>query len=79
MGAVSASDAEREIAVCRVDNNQQFEVPVSVAPTSLKLGDKVTIATSGTEVTATTTDGVATIINLNGAKVAGDKIVVRFA
>lgn len=79
LGAVSASDAEREIAVCRVDNNQQFEVPVSVAPTSLKLGDKVTIATSGTEVTATTTDGVATIINLNGAKVAGDKIVVRFA
>lgn len=79
LGAVSASETEREIAVCRVDNNQQYEVPVSAAPTTLKVGDKVTIATSGTEVTSTTTDGVATIVNLNGAAKTGDRIVVRFA
>lgn len=79
LGAVSAAATEREIAVCRVDNNQQYEVPVSAAPTALKVGAKVTINSTGTEVTATTTDGVATIININGAKAAGDTVVVRFA
>ena len=78
LSAVSDSAEEREIAVCRVNGNQQYEVPVSAAPTALVVGAKVTINTTGTEVTATTTDGVATIVNLCGAKAAGDKIVVRF-
>lgn len=78
LSSVSDTATEREIAVCRVSGNQQYEVPVSAAPTSLVVGAKVTINTNGTEVTATTTDGVATIVNLCGAKAIGDTIVVRF-
>ena len=55
-----------------------FAVPVSAAPTSLKVGDKVTVNSDGVQVTATTTNGVATIVSLNGAKAAGDTIIVRF-
>ena len=56
-----------------------YETPVvGEAPTSLKVGQKVTISGDGTGVTATTTDGVATIVDLLGAAAAGDFIQVRF-
>ena len=77
IGQLGASDADRRIAVCRVESNQVYEVPVTAAPTSLKTGDKVTIHTDGLQVTATTTSGVVTIEALNGASAAGDTIVVR--
>ncbi len=77
IGQLSASDASRKVAVCRVAPNQVYEVPVTAAPTSLKVGDKVTINTDGLQVTATTTSGVITIEALNGAAAAGDTIVVR--
>ena len=77
MGQVSASDANRKVAVCRVESNQVYEVPVTAAPTSLKVGDKVTLHTNGLQVTATTTSGVVTVESLNGASAAGDTIVVR--
>ncbi len=67
-----------EIAVGRVEPNQLYEVPVTAAPTSLKVGNKVTLS-SGTGVTATTTDGVAEIVSLNGATAAGDTVIVRFS
>jgi hypothetical protein len=54
-----------------------YEVPVTAAPTALKVGDKVTIHTDGLQVTATTTSGVITIESLNGATAVGDTIVVR--
>lgn len=78
MGEVSANDTDRNIAVCRVESNQIFEAPITAAPTSLNVGDKVTLADTGLGVTATTQSGVATIVSLNGAAVAGDKILVRF-
>lgn len=77
IGQRAANDAERKVAVCRVESNQVYEVPVTAAPTALKVGDKVTIHTDGLQVTATTTSGVVTIEDLNGATAAGDKIVVR--
>ena len=77
IGQVGASDANRKVAVCRVESNQVYEVPVTAAPTSLKVGDKVTLDTDGLRVTATTTSGVVTIESLNGATAAGDTIVVR--
>ena len=77
MGQVGASDANRRVAVCRVESNQVYEVPVTAAPTALKVGDKVTLHTDGLQVTATTQGGVITVENLNGAAVAGDTIVVR--
>ena len=77
IGQVGASDANRKVAVCRVESNQVYEVPVTAAPTALKVGDKVTVHTDGLQVTATTSSGVVTIESLNGATVAGDTIVVR--
>lgn len=77
IGQLEASDANRKVAVCRVESNQVYEVPVTAAPTSLKVGSKVTIHTDGLQVTATTTDGVVTVESLNGATAAGDTIVVR--
>lgn len=77
MASLSADATKRKIAVCRVEKNQVYEVPVTAAPTSLNVGDKVTLNTDGLQVTATTTSGVVTIVNLNGATAAGDKVVVR--
>ena len=77
MGSVSADATARTVAVCPVAENQLYEVPVSAAPASLVVGDKVTLHTDGMQVTATKTDGVVTIVNTNGAAAAGDKIVVR--
>ena len=77
MADLTAAAAKRTIPVARVASNQIYEVPVSAAPTSLKVGDKVTLHTDGLQVTATTTSGVVTVENLNGATAAGDKIVVR--
>ena len=79
MGELSASATKRNIAVCRVEPNQVFEVECSASPSSLVPGDKVTITTDALGVTATTTSGVATVVNTNGAALAGDKITVRFS
>ena len=77
IGQLGASDANRKVAVCLIEKNQVYEVPVTAAPTALKVGDKVTIHTDGLQVTATTTSGVVTVENLNGATAAGDTIIVR--
>ena len=77
MADLSATATKREIPVARVEKNQIYEVPVTAAPTSLKVGDKVTLHTDGMQVTATTTDGVITVEDLNGATAVGDKIIVR--
>lgn len=77
MASVGEDDEKRRIAVCRVETNQVWEVPITAAPTSLNVGDKVTLYTDGLQVTATTTSGVVTIVDLNGATAAGDKVVVR--
>ena len=77
MGVKSADDDNRSIPVCRVEKNQVYAVPVTAAPTSLAVGSKVTVHTDGLQITATTTDGVVTIVDLNGAAAAGDEIIVR--
>ena len=76
--ALGAAKADEEVACYAVLPAMHFEVPVNAAPTSLKEGDKVTIADGSLGVTATTQSGVATIVDLNGAKAAGDLIMVKF-
>lgn len=73
--AVAAGDL---IPVIRVQPDVIFEVALSAAGASLKTGQKVTIATDGLKVTATTTDGVAEIVEILGTA-AGDKVRVRFS
>ena len=76
--ALGAAKADEEVACYAVLPAMHFEVPVTAAPTSLKEGDKVTIAEGSLGVTATTQSGVATIVDLNGAKASGDLIMVKF-
>lgn len=72
--AVAAGDI---IPVIRVDDGMIFSVPLSASGASLKLGNKVTLAAGGLQVTATTTDGVAEIVGIIGTAV-GDEVLVRF-
>ena len=76
LGAASA--ANEKVPCVRLESSQVYEVPVSATPTSLAVGDKVTVASGGKEVTATKDGGIATIVSLEDAKAAGDKITVRF-
>ena len=72
-----ASD-NRAIIVEPVSADMIFEVPFSAAPTSVNVGAKVTIGADGLTVTATATDGVATVFDKNGATATGDKCLVQF-
>lgn len=78
MRSCAADDTNRAIPVCRVESNQLYEVETSDDCSAAVVGSKVTLHTDGLQVTATTTSGVATIVDLNGAEDAGDKIIVRF-
>lgn len=77
MGVKTAADTNRTLPVCRVEKNQVYAVPVTAAPSALVAGNKVTLHTDGLQVTATTTSGVVTVVDLNGATAAGDEIIVR--
>ena len=63
--------------VIKVQDYMIFEVPLSAAGTSLKVGNKVTIGADAQTVTATTENGVATIVAIDGTAV-GDIVKVRF-
>lgn len=74
----SACTAGDLIPVIRVEPGTIYETELSAAGTSLKLGDKVTLhASNGLQVTATTTSGVAEIVEFLGTA-SGDKVRVRF-
>jgi hypothetical protein len=67
-----ASNGET-VAVKRIYEDEIYETKLSVAGTSLKIGDKVTV--TATEATATTADGIFEIVaidgNTKGSKVRG--------
>lgn len=72
--ALTAGDM---IPVVRVQPDVIFETELSAAGTSLKVGQKVTLETDGLRVTATTTEGVAELVEILGTAI-GDKVRVRF-
>ena len=81
--AAENAGADKDTVFCyAVNGNMLFETTVSAKPTSLALGDKVTLGSDAdsctVNVTATTTSGVATIVDLMGAANAGDKVTVKF-
>lgn len=76
--AVGPQDEKDVAPVVRVQDYQVWETQLSAAGTSLKIGNKVTLETDGLRVTATTTSGVAVIVDMEGAAV-GDNVRVRFA
>ena len=74
----TALTAGELIPVIRVEDGMIFGATLSAAGTNLKLGDKVKLhASNGLDVTATTTDGVAEIVAINGTAI-GDEVLVRF-
>lgn len=54
-----------------------YDAPLTVAGAALKLGNKVTLSADGMGVTATTAEGVATIVRMDGTAI-GDLVGVRF-
>ncbi len=78
----TASSDQSEVLCYEIFPNMLFETTVNASPASLKEGDKVTLGFDGDScascVTATTTNGIASIAELLGASAAGDKITVKF-
>lgn len=77
----AAVTAGEIIPVMRVTPENIFETTISADGTSLHVGDKVTLhASNGMQVTATTTSGVAEIVEFpDGVQTSGARVRVRFA
>lgn len=73
----AAVEAGTVIPVQRVSEDLIYETISSAAFTSIKQGQKVTLSTDGMKVTATTTDGVAEVVDIADTA-AGGKVYVRF-
>ena len=73
----SALTAGTVIPVIRVLPDMIWETAAQAALGSMKLGDKVTLHTDGMQVTATKTNGVAEVVDMDGTNV-GSRVLVRF-
>ena len=74
----AALTAGTMIPVIRVEPGMIFETSFSASASSVKLGNKVTLhASNGLQVTATTTDGVAEVVYMDGTA-SGSMCRVRF-
>lgn len=67
-----------EVACIQVLPGQEYEVPFAADGSALVEGAKVTIHTDGAQITATTTNGIVTIVRKLGTGASGTKAVVRF-
>lgn len=67
---------EARCLVHKIVKDELYSMPLSVAGTSLNIGDKVTITTDG-KATATTSNGIFEIVEFKG-KAEGDIVVGRF-
>lgn len=69
------------VPVILITKDMLFDVPMSVTPTGVAAGKKLTIADDSASVTATAvTDNFgAYVVDTNGAAAAGDVITVRLA
>ena len=66
------------IPVLRVEPDQIFECVNQASLSGVNIGQKVTIHTDGLQVTATTTSGVATIVEKPEGSTVGGRTLVRF-
>lgn len=76
----TARTAGDPVIVARVNHDVVWETTLSANGTSLNIGDKVTLhASNGLQVTATTSSGVAEIVDFpDGVKTSGARVRVRF-
>lgn len=73
----TCTSASEDLACVRVLDHIVFGTAWSVSASSVRLGDKVTISADGLFATATTTSGVAEVVEIQGTA-AGDYCAVRF-
>lgn len=66
------------IPVVRVQADMVLETSFSATATSVNLGNRVTLSADGTQVTATTTEGVAEVVYMDGTA-SGDMCRVRIS
>ena len=66
------------IAVNPIYEDMEFKTVFSADGSSLKAGTKVTISTTFDSVTATSTNGVATIVEKLGSGASGTEVIVKF-
>lgn len=72
-GTVASGDI---VAVNPIYADMEFDTTLS-ASGALKIGDKVTINSDSDKVTATTTNGVATLVDITGTA-SGSAVTVKF-
>lgn len=77
MEPVTSAPAGTKIAVIRVQKNVIYETELKAASASIAAGAKYTLHTDGLGITATTTSGVAEVVDWDG-KASGDAVRVRF-
>lgn len=65
------------IHVIPVNSHMVFETVASAALTEVTQGSKVTLSADGLKITATTTSGVAEILDMDGTAI-GSRVRVRF-
>ena len=83
VAAESAGKNEKATLVCYpIFANMLFEAPMLGTPSTIKAGDKVTIVENDDyfvdKVGSDKNNGVATVVDMNGATANGDKVYVRF-
>lgn len=79
MGSCTGAEATagKLLPALRVSKEVIYETKLSVDYAGIAAGAKVTLSSDGLAVTATTTSGVAEIVDWDG-KSAGDRVHVRF-
>ncbi len=75
--APAALAAGTLVPVIKVEPDTVFECANAASLSEVDIGAKVTIHSDGLQITATTTDGVATIVEKDGDAV-GSRVLVRF-
>lgn len=75
---VAPATGMKDIPVTEINPGQLWAAPLQASGASLVVGDKVTIHTDGLQITATTTSGVAEIVEIPNTAV-GSKVLVKLA
>ena len=77
MQPITSAPAGSRIAVVRVSKDVTYDTELSAASASIAKGAKYTLHTDGLGITATTTSGVAEVVDWDGTA-KGDHVRVRF-
>ncbi len=75
---VAPASGNQPIAVYPILDGYEWITTFAAVPKNLAVGSKVTIHTDSAQVTATTENGVAEIVDLYSASAIGDEVIVKF-